>query len=613
MAYVTNAIIAVVTICVLYYIASFTRNIVDGRHTGLPMIVIPLDYTSTLWRLWAPRHRHCFQRIFPRRVWDRINLTIFGWEFAEKLRPFKEFSKHHENCQQEEEGFSFTLVGLNCLEIWTADPVAAHDVLSRYRDFQMPIDIQYALGQIGPNVFTANGDLWKRHRKVIFGVINDHIMKRTFGEAIKQTRQLLDDVKRSALPDAVSDNDSLETRHLFGMLKKVTTHTILAVGMGIPVAWKDDDERAREPGYTMTPFDALTTVTANISSVSLLPTGLLNKWPRWMPGHGKMALVGCSKMELAARDRMALERERSRRVRGEETSCSTDGENFVNKFLNTNEDLARSGAPLSEAELLSNMFVLTVGGYETTASLLSYALVLLARFPAWQAWLLEEVDQVIAADDCGGQEMEETWDYTSIFPRAVRIMAFMLETLRLYAPASHIRRDTVSPQVLRTAKGAVPVPAGARIYVNVVAIHLLPVWRGINHASDPAFYRDAHPTGMDAEDEYAFRPSRWLNPPDEGRQGIYIPPQGTFAPWSGGPRVCPGKKLAQVEFTAVLLTLLQRYRIEAVPLEGEGRARMDERLDATLRDSSRETVLQMNQVVDVQDKGGLLMRFRSRQ
>ncbi|KAG5930612.1 hypothetical protein E4U42_005274 [Claviceps africana] len=611
MAYATKAVIAVVTICVLYYVRSFVRNIIDGWATGLPMMVIPADHTSPFWRLWAPRHRHHLQMFFPRQIWDRINLTIFGWEFGEKLRPFEKLAKHHRNLPQRQAGFSFTLVGLGRLEIYTADPVAAHNVLSRHCDFQMPKAFQYALAQSGLNVLTANEDLWTRHRRIISCVMSDHISKSVFGEAIKQTRQMLDDLERSSLLDRLPDKDSLETRDLSGMLKKVTMHTILRVGMNIPVAWKDDDEKAREPGYKMTHVDALLTAMKNISGAHLLPAGLLNKWPRWMPGHGKMASVGCAKLELARRNRVTLEREQRSRVGGEDMSCSR-GENFVKSFLKTNEELTRSGVPLSEAELLSNIFILSVGGYETTAAVLSYATVLLARFPDWQAWVLEEVDELTTADDYDEQDMEKTWAYSSTFPCAVRILAFMLETMRLYTPVCHLRRDTVSPQILQTAQGAVPVPADATIYVNAVAIHLLPVWRDINRASDPAFYRDADAPARGEKDEYAFRPSRWLNPPGKGQGGIYIPPRGTFVAWSGGPRVCPGKKLSQVEFTAVILTLLQRYRIEAVPLGEEGRAELEERLDATLRNSRCEAVLQMDQVWDVQDKCGLLMRLRRR-
>lgn len=55
--------------------------------------------------------------------------------------------------------------------------------------------------------------------------------------------------------------------------------------------------------------------------------------------------------------------------------------------------------------------------------------------------------------------------------------------------------------------------------------------------------------------------------------------------------------MTQVEFTAVMLTLLRRHLIEATPLnESETQREIEERLDARLHDSQRVTVLQMNGV-----------------
>ncbi|KAF2418232.1 hypothetical protein EJ08DRAFT_552309, partial [Tothia fuscella] len=46
------------------------------------------------------------------------------------------------------------------------------------------------------------------------------------------------------------------------------------------------------------------------------------------------------------------------------------------------------------------------------------------------------------------------------------------------------------------------------------------------------------------------------------------PAGGHFAPWASGPRVCPGRKFARVEFVATISTLFRGARIEA---EGVGK------------------------------------------
>lgn len=63
--------------------------------------------------------------------------------------------------------------------------------------------------------------------------------------------------------------------------------------------------------------------------------------------------------------------------------------------------------------------------------------------------------------------------------------------------------------------------------------------------------------------------------------------------------------MAQVEFTAIFMTLFRRHRIEAVPLtingRAESRSEVDARLDASMKDSISILTLQMQNVYDVTD------------
>jgi cytochrome P450 len=107
-----------------------------------------------------------------------------------------------------------------------------------------------------------------------------------------------------------------------------------------------------------------------------------------------------------------------------------------------------------------------------------------------------------------------------------------------------------------------------------------------------------------------FRPNRWPMP--EGKNADTInttsqtenlknpsltlqpPVKGAFSPWSGGPRICPGMKMAQVEFVAVIFTLFSKYRVEAVPKSGESLGDAQEKLRSVTMDSFPRLTLQMN-------------------
>ena len=280
------------------------------------------------------------------------------------------------------------------------------------------------------------------------------------------------------------------------------------------------------------------------------------------------------------------------------TAASKPGQarsNIMSQLLQASE-ASGAGEGLSQEEMLGNLFVFGAAGFDTTANTLSYALVLLARLPEWQAWLVEEVDRILPAE-----LTSEQLEYSAVFPQATRMLAFMYETLRLYTPLVHMAKVAKTQQVLSTSSGEYWLPANTTVYVNSIAVHLsAAVYRNLNlHEGESP--RD--------DDEFRFRPSRWLNRP--GSPQIHFqPPKGTFLAWSAGPRVCPGMAMAKVEFSAVMLTLLRRSHLEAVALEGEERADMERRLDARLRDSMSVLTLQMNGVYDVGEGGqGLPLRI----
>jgi len=184
----------------------------------------------------------------------------------------------------------------------------------------------------------------------------------------------------------------------------------------------------------------------------------------------------------------------------------------------------------------------------------------------------------------------------------------------MYSPLIHLAKGTATPQIVSTSSGVYHVPANCYTYISIPALHLDPdVWRDLNKTeSDPQILTDAY-GAVGNRDEFAFRPSRWINPPGAS-QTHFQPPKGTYLPWSAGPRVCPGQKMAQVEFTAILLTLFRRNRIEAVPLSVDGRqerlSEMNTRLDALMKDSMSVLTLQMRGVYDANEGDGKGLKIR---
>ena len=92
-----------------------------------------------------------------------------------------------------------------------------------------------------------------------------------------------------------------------------------------------------------------------------------------------------------------------------------------------------------------------------------------------------------------------------------------------------------------------------------------------------------------------FDPTRWLRGEDE----LMYPPKGTYIPWSTGPRVCPGQKMSQVEFVAVIMTLFGRCTVEPVLDCGQNMQQARQRLLDLMEDSQPLLTLQMNRPQDL--------------
>lgn len=359
-----------------------------------------------------------------------------------------------------------------------------------------------------------------------------------------------------------------------------------------------------KPGFKQTYIQSVKSIINNVDGPLLLPQWFLLNYPSFMPGHQKLKTLGYAIQEFPQHTHTMLNEESQRLREQQSVSRSNIMSQLVQASENGDPDL-RTGdkkmKALSDEEMMGNLFVFTGAGFDTTANTISYALILLSRYPQWQDWLFEEIDGILSNETATDEEL----DYATIFPKATRVLALMLETLRLFTPLIHISKQTAKEQTIQTSKGIYWLPANSTVYVNGVALHLDPmIWRNLNLADK----EEASDT-----DEYHFRPTRWVNPPGS-QHPLFQPPKGTYVPWSTGPRVCPGQKFAQVEFVTVFLTLLRQHKLSAVALEKESQEDVEKRLDARMKDSMSVLTLQMNGVYDVSSSNekGLKLRLSRR-
>lgn len=204
---------------------------------------------------------------------------------------------------------------------------------------------------------------------------------------------------------------------------------------------------------------------------------------------------------------------------------------------------------LSEDELVANIFTMLLAGEDTTASALAWMTDALARHPEVQTRMRDEVVQVLG--DHGTLESIEQAD------RLPYVTAVFRESLRLRSPAPFIYLEAARPVRL----GALDLPEGLPVVLLTRCASL----------RDDQF-----------DDARAFRPERWL---DIDKQ------PAAYAPFGGGPRLCPGLHLSLLEAQCVMGMLLSNFEVTASesdpPDERVGFTMQPKRMSITL--SARPT------------------------
>ncbi|CAG2168837.1 unnamed protein product [Oppiella nova] len=172
---------------------------------------------------------------------------------------------------------------------------------------------------------------------------------------------------------------------------------------------------------------------------------------------------------------------------------------------------------LSEEEIIANIVLFLLAGYETTASLLSFSAYNLALNPESQRKLRDELREC------------PQLDYESV-AKLPFLEAVVCETLRIHNPVTRVDREAFEDYVLGDT--GITLTKGSVVAIPVHALH-----------HDPHYYPDPH----------RFIPERFL-----GDNLNKVKPY-TYLPFGGGPRNCIGMRFALLEAKLALARVLMDY------------------------------------------------------
>jgi cytochrome P450 len=341
---------------------------------------------------------------------------------------------------------------------------------------------------LGDGLPVAEGRTWRRQRRMIQPQFH------------RERMSAMVDQLAGAVADSMASWDALadagEPIDVGAALSRVAMHAIVRVIFGAELDPRDADDIGREVGHA---FDYI------------LRGMVFRSLPPWLPVPGRRRYRAAIR-EIDRHIFRLIDQRRRRRGGG------TD---LLTALMESVD--AETGAPMTDAQLRDEVVAMFLAGYDTVASMLSFAIDLLARHPEHARTVRDEVVEVLGDREPGLADL----------PRLTGTLAVLQETLRLVPPVFFLPRQAVVDDEI----DGFAIPAGSIVAPVVYAIHRHPeVWD--------------HPERFD--------PGRFTAPRAAGRHPL------AWMPFGAGQRQCLGKDFALLEGRLILARIVQRYELAPV-------------------------------------------------
>ncbi|XP_050439910.1 probable cytochrome P450 6a14 [Adelges cooleyi] len=202
---------------------------------------------------------------------------------------------------------------------------------------------------------------------------------------------------------------------------------------------------------------------------------------------------------------------------------------FVQCLLQARTDLvinkSEPSVSYKEMDIIANAFLMFVAGFETVSTTVSFCLYELALKKHIQDRVREEI---LTAKSNHDDELNS--GFLAELPYLEMVLA---ETLRMYPPLTLLIRET--SKSYQVPGEDLVIEKGTKIAIPAYSLHM-----------DPMYYTDP----------VTFNPERFT-PEEKAKR-----PSGVYMPFGEGPRLCLGKRFAEMEMKLALSEILSKYEVE---------------------------------------------------
>ncbi|XP_054814846.1 cytochrome P450 72A397-like [Prosopis cineraria] len=379
------------------------------------------------------------------------------------------------------------------------------DTLHRHYDFtkchNFPIT-EY----IAPGVAGYDGEQWARHRKILHPAFNLDKLKSLIPIFAQSCNEMLNKWENLLTPS----NGTCEV-DVWPWLKDLTKEVISRSAFG----------SSYEEGRQI--FDLL--AEQGVVVMNNLQKHYIPLW-RFLPTKENNKMKEIERTVRTSLEHIINKKEKARKA-GETRKNDLLGILLESNHKEIEEQGNKKSFGLSMKDVIDECKLFYMAGQETTSVLLVWTMMLLSRYPDWQARAREEVLEVF-----GNQKP----DHDALSHLKIVTM-ILYEVLRLYPPIVWLERYADKDMKL----GKLSIPGGVQLGIPILMMH--------------------HDQQLWGDDAKEFKPDRFSEGISKASKGSSF----AFFPFGGGARTCLGQNFALLNAKVALSLILQRFSFELSP------------------------------------------------